>query len=450
MTTKTPDEPPRAAQVREALEGAIRSTAFSSSPKLCAFLTYIVEEELAGRGRAIKGKSIATDVYLRQLDEAGSAQNLVRVEARRLRRGIEEYYAEEGRSDPVRIRLASGSYRPRFDTVSESDVSPETPEASPEPEKAGRQAAAVWRFSTMALGGLSLVLITVIATAVLRDTRPTPVAAPVSTDVAKRSALRERSITSVQAVNLAEQSRGFFFPLFDLKRQEINLESFRHVITLDPELPDGYAGAAQVLALQAFVTEDPAIADSLNAQAQQMAERATNLGPTDGWAQAALGWTLATIGETERALRHARIALDLSADDGHVQDLVALTALVANEPGLMAEASHPERVRNGEGRFGANNLWGAAQLMLGNYAETIEVFSTAAEQGLPVSGPSLFLLATAYDEIDDSDRARKAIAEMATTWPGFPANEVATRFFANDPVTLKSVEATLAAYLPRP
>ena len=448
MSTTWADPSPGASQVRKVLERVIRSTAFSSSPKLCAFLFYIVEEELAGRGRAIKGKSIATDVYLRQLDEAGSAQNLVRVEARRLRRVLEEYYAEEGQSDPVRIRLASGSYRPRFDTVSGSDVSPEMPEASPEPKNAGRQTATVWRFSTIALGALSLVLIAVISTAVLRNARPVPREAPTSTDVAERSALRARSITSVQAVNLAEQSRGFFFPLFDLKRQDITLDAFRHVITLDPELPDGYAGAAQVLALQAFVTEDSATAEGLNTEAQQMARRATDLGPTDGWAHAALGWTLATSGETERALRHARIALDLSADDGHVQDLVALTALVANEPSLMAEASNPERVRNGEGRFGANSLWGTSQLMLGNYAQTIEAFSSAAERGLPVSAPSLFLLATAYHEMGDSDRARTAIAEMATTWPGFPANAVATRFFANDPVTLKSVEATLAAYLP--
>jgi len=60
------------------------------------------------------------------------------------------------------------------------------------------------------------------------------------------------------------------------------------------------------------------------------------------------------------------------------------------------------------------------------------------------------LLATAYHESAEDDRARQTMAEMVTTWPGFPASEVATRFFANDPVTLNRVEATLAAYLPRP
>jgi len=449
MDSMVANETPSVEQVRKALERVLRSDAFSNSPKLMAFLTYIVEEELAGRGRAIKGKSVATDVYLRQLDEAGSAQNLVRVEARRLRRVLEEYYAEEGRSDPVRIELVSGSYRPWFETFSEGDVAPETAQLSPEPEQATRHGAAFWRSAAITAGGVSLVLIAVVATAAFQDASPVPAEGAAPTVRPELSALRERSITSVQAVNLAEQSRGFFFPLFDLKRQEITLEAFRHVIDLDPELPYGHAGAAQVLALLAFLTEGSATAESLHSEAQRMAERAVDQGPTDGWAQAALGWVLATRGETERALRHARIALDLSPEDGHVQDLVALTALVANAPRLMAEASNPERVRIGEGRFGANSLWGTSQLMLGNYAETIEAFSTAAERGLPVSAPSLFLLATAYHEIADGDRARKAIAEMATTWPGFPANKVATWFFANDPVTLNRVEATLAAYLPR-
>lgn len=439
-----------AEKVRQSLEGALRSEAFSNSPKLMAFLTYIVKEELAGRGRAIKGKSVATDVYRRQLDEAGSAQNLVRVEARRLRRVLEEYYAKEGRSDPVRIELVTGSYRPRFETFSEGDVAPETVQLSPEPEQAAKQGAASWRSAAITAGGVSLLLIAVVATAAFRDTRPVPAEGAAATARPELSALRERSIKSVQAVNFAEQSRGFFFPLFDLKRQEINLEVFRHVIDLDPVLPHGYAGAAQVLGLLAFLTEGSATADSLHSEAKRMAERAIEQGPTDGWAQAALGWVLATRGETERALRHARIALDLSAEDGHVQDLVALTALVANAPRLMAEASNPERVRIGEGRFGANNLWGASQLMLGNYAETIEAFSTAAERGLPISAPSLLLLATAYHENADADRARKAIAEMVETWPDFPANKVATRFFKNDLGTLNRVETTLAAYLPRP
>ncbi len=450
MDPKSANEAPHAEQVGKALERVLRSDAFSNSPKLMAFLTYIVKEELAGRGRAIKGKSVATDVYRRQLDEAGSAQNLVRVEARRLRRVLEEYYAEEGRSDPVRIELVSGSYRPRFETFSEGDVAPETAQLSPEPEQAARHGAAFWRSAAIAAGGVSLVLIAVVARAAFQDASPVPAEGAAPTVRPELSALRERSITSVQAVNLAEQSRGLFFPLFDLKRQEIALQAFRHVIDLDPELPEGYAGAAQVLALLALMSEDAAVAESLQTEAQRMAERAVDQGPTDGWAQAARGWVLATGGETERALRRARIALDLSADDGHVQDLVALTALIANEPALVAEASNPERVRSGQGRFGANNLWGASQLMLGNYAEAIEAFSTAAERGLPVSAPSLLLLATAYQESADADRARQTVEEMATTWPGFPASEVAARFFANDPVTLRRVQVTLAAHFAEP
>ena len=40
----------------------------------------------------------------------------VRVEARRLRRKLADYYDREGRTDPVRIDLPTGSYRPVFAT----------------------------------------------------------------------------------------------------------------------------------------------------------------------------------------------------------------------------------------------------------------------------------------------------------------------------------------------
>ncbi|NDR56608.1 tetratricopeptide repeat protein [Aliiruegeria sabulilitoris] len=151
----------------------------------------------------------------------------------------------------------------------------------------------------------------------------------------------------VQATNLAEQTRGMFFPLFDLKRQEIALTAFRHAIDLDPNLPSGYAGAAQILALLAYLSDDATRASELLAEASSMAESALERGPTDGWAKATVGWTLAVSGDTEAALRRARIAVDLSPEDGHVLDLVGITAIISNDPILAAEVSDPERPRLG-------------------------------------------------------------------------------------------------------
>ena len=118
--------------IKQALTRVVTSETFVSSPRLKDFLTYIVEEYLAGRDNGIKGKAIAVDVYQRELDEAGSAQNLVRVEAGRLRRVLTEYYSQEGQTDPVRIWVDAGSYRPRFESILEGGKNEAAP--GPEPE----------------------------------------------------------------------------------------------------------------------------------------------------------------------------------------------------------------------------------------------------------------------------------------------------------------------------
>ncbi|GAA6161879.1 hypothetical protein NBRC116589_40530 [Ruegeria sp. HU-ET01832] len=220
------------------------------------------------------------------------------------------------------------------------------------------------------------------------------------------------------------------------------------MIDLDPQLAAGYAGSAQVLTLKSLLTSDADASTALVAEALEMAERATTLDPLDGWSQAAHGWTLAVTGDSEGALRRARIALDLSPQDGHTLDLIGITALVVDDPVLMAEVSNPQRSRLGVGRFAYNNIYGAAQLMLENYGEVIDAFSKAAERGHPVSPPSLFLLATAYHETGNTVGAEKAIVEMLDTWPDFPARSVVERFFVKDPETRSRVLSVLDLYSP--
>ena len=81
------------------------------------------------------------------------------------------------------------------------------------------------------------------------------------------------------------------------------------------------------------------------------------------------------------------------------------------------------------GRFGARNIWGASQYMLGDYTATIEAFSGAAAEGAPVSPPSLIFLAVAYDHLGQEAQARELVEELSQTWPGFPARFLIRRIF---------------------
>lgn len=84
------------------------------SPQLGRFLHYIVERSLGGEEQSIKAYSIAVDVFGRGADFDPQADPIVRVQARRLRRLLEEYYSGPGANEPLQIRLPVGRYYPEF------------------------------------------------------------------------------------------------------------------------------------------------------------------------------------------------------------------------------------------------------------------------------------------------------------------------------------------------
>ncbi|RDJ19822.1 hypothetical protein DWF00_04315 [Bosea caraganae] len=124
-----------------ALEHLLAQPGFRASPRNKKFLRFVVEESLAGRGDRLKAYTIAVDVFSRGVNFDGMLDPVVRIEAGRLRQALASYYAEPGRSDPVRISLPRGGYEPLFElsdapgSVSVPDVPDEAEAgvASPDP-----------------------------------------------------------------------------------------------------------------------------------------------------------------------------------------------------------------------------------------------------------------------------------------------------------------------------
>ena len=107
-------DPPDAA-VRAELERILASDVFSRAQQLRRFLSFIVEHRLAGEKDALKESVLAHELYRKGTDFDGGVDPVVRVDARRLRDKLREYY--EGRSDPVVISLPKGSYVPVFEAI---------------------------------------------------------------------------------------------------------------------------------------------------------------------------------------------------------------------------------------------------------------------------------------------------------------------------------------------
>jgi len=118
-----------------------------SSPQLSAFLSYVVSEELAGRGAFIKAYSVAVDALGRPDSFDPSKDPVIRVMATRLRKALVAFYDEAPEDVPTKIMLVRGSYRPVFspyepqaqaqEQVDTTDAAPvDMASTSPEPTAA--------------------------------------------------------------------------------------------------------------------------------------------------------------------------------------------------------------------------------------------------------------------------------------------------------------------------
>lgn len=191
------DPAPQSEAILTALERLLAWPEIARSPQLGRFLTYIVQRTLEGGEQSIKAYSIAVDVFGRPADFDPQADPIVRVQARRLRALLDEYYRGPGLGDVVQIRLPVGRYVPEFTALPE----PGEPVAEPgrdateaiREQRLGGRLTAPW----FALGGVALGL-AVAAIAFSGWWRGAP-------DVT--SAMQRPTVTVIEFQNLAMSDR---------------------------------------------------------------------------------------------------------------------------------------------------------------------------------------------------------------------------------------------------
>jgi len=106
---------PAAPAVRETLERLLASETFGRSERARKLIRYLVEREQAGEADRLKGFSIAMDVFGKDGDFDPSTDAVVRVQAGRLRELLQQYFANEGIAEPVRIAIPRGGYVPAYE-----------------------------------------------------------------------------------------------------------------------------------------------------------------------------------------------------------------------------------------------------------------------------------------------------------------------------------------------
>jgi hypothetical protein len=108
--------PGNAEEIHASLDRILNSDKFRKTPSLRHFLKYLVDQTLEGHTAQIKESVIAIEVFGRREDFDGRLDNIVRVQAHRLRKLLETYYAQEGRNDKVRFSVPKGSYIPQIES----------------------------------------------------------------------------------------------------------------------------------------------------------------------------------------------------------------------------------------------------------------------------------------------------------------------------------------------
>ena len=160
------DDPVPAPAVIAQLNRIIGSAAFEVSNRHKRFLSYVVQEMLEGRADKIKAYTIATAVFERRSDFDPQLDPIVRIEAGRLRRGLDRYYLTAGNSDAIRIEIPKGSYAPvfRINTPSDRDLALSEPDApaviAPSSDRTKRASA---RFAFIGMAALCAALIGIAA-----------------------------------------------------------------------------------------------------------------------------------------------------------------------------------------------------------------------------------------------------------------------------------------------
>ena len=128
----------------------ISSRHFAKSVRLQEFLIYVCRCELTEKQSEINEQLIGERVFRRSAHYNPNEDNIVRSQARLVRQKLDAYFSAEGESEPLRLVIPKGGYRPEF--IEHSDQVPTVPVASDVTVRTGlRSPLTRWLVAVMVL-----------------------------------------------------------------------------------------------------------------------------------------------------------------------------------------------------------------------------------------------------------------------------------------------------------
>jgi TolB-like protein len=167
------DATPAPDAIRRQLDRVLASAQFANAPSMRKMLRFVVEHALEGRADRLKEYTLGVEVFGRGGDFDPRQDTIVRVQARRLRERLVEYYDAEGRADPLRIGLPTGHYVPTFERVPAAPA--QAPGASATgPAEVARVSSSRGRTAWWALALVLSACVALVAVSWTRDAKQVP------------------------------------------------------------------------------------------------------------------------------------------------------------------------------------------------------------------------------------------------------------------------------------
>lgn len=100
--------------VRSQLDKILASRSFTAAGRARRFLEFAVNQTLEGKQEQIEECLLGVEVFDRAESFDPKLETIVRVEAGKLRKRLQEYHETEGSQDAILIEIPRGSYVPSF------------------------------------------------------------------------------------------------------------------------------------------------------------------------------------------------------------------------------------------------------------------------------------------------------------------------------------------------